>query len=101
MYLGARSEERAKAAIRRIEEQYPHVKDEKNVLWLPLDLAEPASIVRSAKDLMARETRLDILGWSIECCAYGLPRLTMTAPIQSTTQRDYSRTMRSPTTELI
>lgn len=48
-------------AIRKIEEAYPKVRKNGNVIWLPLDLTYPADVIRSAKDFMAREERLDVL----------------------------------------
>ena len=60
--MGARSEERAKAAIQKIENAHPIVKERNSVVWLPLDLTEPKDVVASAKDFMNREEKLDILG---------------------------------------
>ena len=65
MYLGARSGERATAAIAKIEKTFPEVKEKKNVIWLPLDLTHPTDVVKSAKDFMSREERLDILGMGL------------------------------------
>ena len=62
VYLGARSKERAEAAIQRIEDAYPHVREKNLVIWLPLDLTEPADVVQSAQEFMKREEKLDILG---------------------------------------
>ncbi|MCJ1400500.1 hypothetical protein MMC11_003706 [Xylographa trunciseda] len=61
VYMGARSEERAKAAIKKIEDAHPGVKEKGLVVWLPLDLTEPEDVVKSAKDFMSREKRLDIV----------------------------------------
>jgi NAD(P)-dependent dehydrogenase (short-subunit alcohol dehydrogenase family) len=61
VYLGARSEERAKAAIKKIEDAHPQVKEEGRVLWLKLDLTEPVDVIESAKVFMGREQKLDIL----------------------------------------
>ena len=62
VYMGARSEERAKTAIEKIENAHPTVKERNLVIWLPLDLTEPKDVVASAKDFMSREETLDILG---------------------------------------
>lgn len=62
VYLAARSEGRAKAAIKGIEDAHPQVKEEGLVVWLRLDLTEPADVVESAKVFIGREQRLDILG---------------------------------------
>ena len=62
VYMGARSEERAKAAIKKIEDAHPTVKEKKLVIWLPLDLTEPKDVIASTKDFMSREEKLDILG---------------------------------------
>jgi len=61
VYLGARSEERAKAAIKKIEDAHPEVKEKGLLVWLPLDLTEPSGVVKSAKSFMEKEERLDIL----------------------------------------
>ncbi|MCJ1473013.1 hypothetical protein MMC13_001662 [Lambiella insularis] len=61
VYMGARSEERAKAAIEKIQDAHPEVKQKGLVVWLPLDLTEPSDVIKSADDFMGREKRLDIL----------------------------------------
>ena len=60
--MGARSEERATAAIKKIEDAHADVKEKGLVVWLPLDLTEPKDVVKSAEDFMGRENRLDIIG---------------------------------------
>ena len=62
VYMGARSEGRAKAAIKKIEDAHPEVKEKGLVVWLALDLTEPKDVLRSAQDFMRREKRLDIIG---------------------------------------
>ena len=62
VYLGARSEQRARDAIAKIEGAHPEVKKNGTLIWLPLDLTHPANVVKSAKDFIQREQRLDILG---------------------------------------
>lgn len=71
VYLGARSEKRALAAIKQIEDVFPEVKKKGSVIWLPLDLTEPADVIESAKDFMRREQRLDILGEKKTTNPYG------------------------------
>lgn len=74
--MGARSEERAKAAIKKIEDTLPEIKDKGLVVWLPLDLTNPSDVIKSAEDFMGLEKRLDILGvlhgrdqrWLKEAC---------------------------------
>ncbi|MCJ1377607.1 hypothetical protein MMC17_000702 [Xylographa soralifera] len=61
VYMGARSDERANAAIKKIEDAHPEVKEKRSVIWLPLDLTEPKDVVKSAEDFMGREKRLDIV----------------------------------------
>lgn len=61
VYLGARSESRAKAAIKRLLEENPLIPQE-NVVWLRLDLANQSQVVDAAVELQSKEQRLDILG---------------------------------------
>ncbi|CAG1998534.1 unnamed protein product [Fusarium graminearum] len=60
VYLGARSESRAKAAIKRLLEENPLIPQE-NVVWLRLDLANQSQVVDAAVELQSKEQRLDIL----------------------------------------
>ncbi|KAH7151411.1 hypothetical protein DER46DRAFT_690373 [Fusarium sp. MPI-SDFR-AT-0072] len=60
VYLGARSESRAKAAIKRLLEENPLIPQE-NVVWLRLDLSNQAQVVDAAVELRSKEQRLDIL----------------------------------------
>ncbi|KAH7258850.1 uncharacterized protein BKA55DRAFT_723558 [Fusarium redolens] len=60
VYLGARSESRAKAAIKRLLEETPSVPQE-NIAWLRLDLSNQAQVVDAAVELRSKEQRLDIL----------------------------------------
>jgi NAD(P)-dependent dehydrogenase (short-subunit alcohol dehydrogenase family) len=61
VYLGARSESRAKAAIKRLLEETPSIPQE-NISWLRLDLSNQAQVVDAAVELRSKEQRLDILG---------------------------------------
>ncbi|MBA59149.1 MAG: oxidoreductase [Gammaproteobacteria bacterium] len=54
--IGCRSEEKALAAIRKIEQQSPHAE----LKWIKLDLADLESIQLAASEIN-RETRLDLL----------------------------------------
>jgi NAD(P)-dependent dehydrogenase (short-subunit alcohol dehydrogenase family) len=57
VYLAARSEERAKDAITRIQTQVPGAK----VTWLQLDLQDLKQIQKAAKEFKQKEQKLDIL----------------------------------------
>ena len=57
--MAARDENRAREAIRHLEEEGTN---DGTVEWLKLDLSDPRLAVRSAKELLEKETRLDILG---------------------------------------
>ncbi|THV03616.1 NAD(P)-binding protein [Dendrothele bispora CBS 962.96] len=60
VYMAARSEERAKSAIERLEKEG---KEPGNcgVLWHELDLVDPRKAKASAEKFMEKEERLDIL----------------------------------------
>lgn len=65
VYLAARNEERAKAAIESLHNAGlgkggDHSLGE--VAWLKLDLSDPRLAKEAAEDFLKRETRLDILG---------------------------------------
>ncbi|XP_044724160.1 short chain dehydrogenase domain-containing protein [Hirsutella rhossiliensis] len=60
VYLAARSESRAKAAIKRLLGDNPSIPPE-NLVWLRLDLSSQAQVVEAARELRAKEQRLDIL----------------------------------------
>ena len=59
VYLAARSEERAKAAIERLRAEGL---GKGEVEWWELDLAKPKGVKHSAERFLQKETRLDILG---------------------------------------
>ncbi|KAI0751787.1 NAD-P-binding protein [Daedaleopsis nitida] len=62
VYMGARSEQRAKAATERIHAAAAELEPGRGeVVWLPLDLSDPRSVVAAAEDFMQKEERLDIL----------------------------------------
>ncbi|PTB66633.1 NAD(P)-binding protein [Trichoderma citrinoviride] len=60
VYLGARSEPRAKQAIDSILSEYQSITKDR-VIWLPLDLSRPANIMEAAQLMSSWEKRLDIL----------------------------------------
>lgn len=61
VYLGARTQSKAEAAIASMLEVSPTIKPSQ-VVWLPLDLSDPESIAKAAEKLKSLETKLDILG---------------------------------------
>ncbi|KAK7053759.1 NAD-binding protein [Favolaschia claudopus] len=61
VYMGARSEERALAAIKNLQAE--NINDG-SVHWLKLDLSDPRAAKRAAQEFLGKETRLDILGVS-------------------------------------
>lgn len=67
MYMAARSEEKAKEAIRMIEAELQ--KDASgssvgSVYWLPLNLSDPRLAKGAGTEFIQKEDRLDILGES-------------------------------------
>ena len=61
VYLGARNEDRAKAAIERLNaEGLPPGNG--TVEWLNVDLSDPRKAKKSAESFLEKETRLDVLG---------------------------------------
>ena len=59
VYLGARSEEKAKAAIERLTAEGI---GSGQVHHLNLDLSDPKLAKAAAEDFLTKETRLDVLG---------------------------------------
>ncbi|KAL1945760.1 hypothetical protein VTO73DRAFT_1762 [Trametes versicolor] len=60
VYIGARSEERAKAAIERLRAEGLQPGNGE-LEWLALDLSDPRKTKESAEIFLSKETRLDIL----------------------------------------
>lgn len=58
LYLGARTESKARDAIKEIKAAVPNACD---IVWLPLDLTSFDSINQAAKTFLGKESRLDIL----------------------------------------
>lgn len=63
VYIGARSEERAKAAIERLRTEGLQPGNGE-LEWLELDLSDPRKTKQSAEVFLSKENRLDILGRS-------------------------------------
>ncbi|KDQ54409.1 hypothetical protein JAAARDRAFT_135807 [Jaapia argillacea MUCL 33604] len=61
VYLAARNEGRATAAISRLQTEGLGPGNGE-ILWLKLDLSDPRVAKQSAEDFMKRESRLDVLG---------------------------------------
>lgn len=61
VYLAARNEERANAAIERLKKEGlgPNPGE---IIWLNFDLAYPSQAKKAAESVLQREKRLDILG---------------------------------------
>ncbi|KAJ8457177.1 hypothetical protein ONZ51_g11684 [Trametes cubensis] len=60
VYIGARSEQRAKAAIERMRAEGLQPGNGE-VLWFQLDLSDPRKAKESAEEFLKREDRLDVL----------------------------------------
>ncbi|KIK00400.1 hypothetical protein K443DRAFT_100382 [Laccaria amethystina LaAM-08-1] len=58
VYLGARNEEKGKAAIARLNEE--GIAPE-NAIYFPCDISTPSQAKQAAEDFMSREDRLDVL----------------------------------------
>lgn len=63
VYLAARSESRAQAAIAQLRQDHPHIQKD-SLIWLPLDLSTVDDVKKGAAIFLAQEQRLDILGAS-------------------------------------
>lgn len=61
VYLGCRSETRAKDAISKMRKSSPGFDLEGKLLWLPLDLSVMRLAKKAGEELLSKETRLDIL----------------------------------------
>lgn len=59
VYLGGRSKERVLEAIQLLENEIPD--SEGALIWLPLDLADLASVQTAVEDFQSKEQRLDVL----------------------------------------
>lgn len=61
VYLAARSQSRAEAAIAKLLLECPSAKPE-NLVWLPLDLGDQSQVASTSRRFLETESRLDILG---------------------------------------
>jgi len=61
VWMGARSEERAKQAIERFNTEHKKIARKGEIIWLPLDLTSPTDVMTSVKTFLSQEKRLDIL----------------------------------------
>ena len=59
IYLAGRSEKRVLEAIRLIRDETPL--SQGDLVWLPLDLSDLASVKMAAEEFLSKEERLDIL----------------------------------------
>lgn len=62
VYLGCRSESKAREAIARMRKASPGLGLEDRLVWLPLDLTLMSLVKKAAEEFLSKETRLDILG---------------------------------------
>ena len=60
MYLGARSEEKANAAIERLKKEGLGPRNGE-VVWLNLDLSDPKKVKEAALEFIGKEKKLDVL----------------------------------------
>lgn len=60
VYIGARSEERAVSAIKRIKENAPTPSTGSVIYW-PIDLADPSGVKKSAEEFARTKQKLDVL----------------------------------------
>lgn len=84
VYIGARSEAKAKAAIERLHAEGLQPGNG-SVDWFELDLSDPRTAKKSAHSFLEKETRLDVLGayafvravsrTAIALRAYDIPRV--------------------------
>jgi NAD(P)-dependent dehydrogenase (short-subunit alcohol dehydrogenase family) len=61
VWMGARSESRAKEAIQTYEQTHAEAINKGSIVWLPLDLTSPRDVAKSAELYLSTEERLDIL----------------------------------------
>jgi NAD(P)-dependent dehydrogenase (short-subunit alcohol dehydrogenase family) len=61
VYLAARNESKAKAAIEKLRAENPKI-SKHNLVWLPLDLANLDDVEQATRTFLGKDDRLDILG---------------------------------------
>lgn len=72
VYLACRSEQRALAAINKLEEEVAGIEGKNRLQFLHVDMSSMDSVKRAAEEFLKRETRLDVL------CAL-LPRVAVSS----------------------
>lgn len=88
IYLACRSEERASAAIGKLEDEVPSIVGRNKLHFLQVDMSDVRSVRRAADEFVKRETRLDVLcahalyrrkiGLAHECLQYIMPDALLT-----------------------
>ncbi|KAF5338088.1 hypothetical protein D9611_014191 [Ephemerocybe angulata] len=68
VYLGARSEERAREAIKALHDEGFGQGGKSEVIWLKLDLSDPREVKKAAEAFLEKEGRLDVLRSLIFTC---------------------------------
>ncbi|KAL5315027.1 hypothetical protein ACEPPN_017678 [Leptodophora sp. 'Broadleaf-Isolate-01'] len=61
VWMGARSEAKAKEAIARFNAEHKNVAKKGEIVWLKLHLTSPVDVIASAKSFLSKSDRLDIL----------------------------------------
>ncbi|KZV77093.1 NAD-P-binding protein [Peniophora sp. CONT] len=61
IYLACRSEQRALAAIAKLEGEISGIREQKRLRFLQVDMSSMHSVQRLAEEFLKRETRLDVL----------------------------------------
>lgn len=82
VYLAARNESKAAAALTRLEAEGLGPGNGKVVL-LKLDLSDPKGTQRVAREFLRRETQLDILGMSLIFSAMYQEMLILDSPVNN------------------
>jgi len=62
VYMGARSETKAKAALEKFNSTHKASTIKGSLTWLPLDLTTPDDVMKAVEIFSGKEKRLDILG---------------------------------------
>ncbi|KAL2060546.1 hypothetical protein VTL71DRAFT_9187 [Oculimacula yallundae] len=78
VFMGARSEEKAKQAIAKFNTEHQNTPDKGDIVWLPLDLTHPADVAASAKSFLSQVDRLDILASAYSLTRDGIETLVAT-----------------------
>lgn len=70
VYLACRSEDRALAAITKLEEEVPDIKGEDRLHFIQVDMSNMRSVKRAAEEFVQKEKRLDVLRAFIYSSSY-------------------------------